>query len=133
MVLPWRYNYGATGVHCIQIGSAVNIHGRSMDYIGDHAPSLRHESEFSERPSCGGRMHRSSSLCRKCHYEQAREVQPVDKDRRERFELALGAGWTVEELYGNGEKYDPDKAKDRLPSRQAIVNRMIENWFNTEQ
>ena len=91
--------------------------------VGDHAPAQRHESEFRECPSCGGRMHRSASLCKACHYEHAAKGREVSKGRRRRFDAALALGWTLEDIYSfdSSEEYDPEK--DKLPSWGEIIAR----------
>ena len=97
--------------------------------VGDHAPAQRYDSEFDECPECGERMHKSAKLCQACHVKQPRTIKSVDQERRERFDLALAAGWTLDDIFGfdPDEEYDP--SRDKLPTREQIVKRMIKNWF----
>ena len=112
------------------------IHGLTPgNMIGGFEPKQhrRYEWEFATCPSCGGRMHRDARLCQACWNKErstlSDEQRAERKERQERFDLALQAGWTLEDIYG----YDPDEpydpSKDKLPSRREIVKRMIENWY----
>ena len=74
-------------------------------------------------------MRRDAKLCKVCHDKQKTKPSGVSKERRERFELALQAGWTLEDIFGYDpdEEYDPDK--DKLPTMNEIVARLIKNWW----
>ena len=107
--------------------------------VGEYAPKRKHQrydGDFQECPLCGGQMHYSASLCHDCHVKQNGTFDRVvdrkeQRERQERFDLALQAGWKLEELYGG--TFDPNEPKkDKLPTRQEIVNRMIENWWKKE-
>ena len=89
----------------------------------------RYKGEFVECPECGGQMHRDAKLCWECHIKQLGQVKPIAQDRRERFDLALSAGWTLEDIYGYDpeEPYDPNK--DKLPTREQIMARLIKGWW----
>lgn len=104
--------------------------------IGEYEPKREHtryDGDFQECPGCGGQMHKTAKLCHDCHVKQNgtfdRIVDRTERqERQERFDMALVAGWTVEELYGG--EYDPgNPQKDKLPTREEIVARMIKNWF----
>jgi len=105
----------------------MSIRGLTPGYmIGERGPRKRWASEFTECPACGGRMHRTAELCQDCHEEHANTFGPIDleskKERDERFRLAEQAGWTVQELLELARQ-------DKLPTREQIVKRMINNWF----
>lgn len=96
--------------------------------IGAHEPKRnykRYPGSFVECPSCGGQMRRMAKLCHDCHVDQNGTFDPIERadvqDRRERFDLALAAGWTLEDIYG----YDPNEVynpqKDKLPTREQII------------
>ena len=105
-----------------------SIHAFQMgDFVGEQRPRSLYPGEVDECPECGGQKMRKAKVCKKCHTLQVAERR-VDPDRRERFELALLAGWTLEDIYGfdPSEEYDPER--DKLPSRREIVARMIKNW-----
>lgn len=89
----------------------------------------RYKSEYGECPECGGGMRKGARRCHECHVKQAETVGSVAQDRRERFDLALAAGWTLEDIYG----YDPDEPydpnRDKLPTMEEIVARLIKQWW----
>lgn len=99
--------------------------------IGGFEPKRdrRYPGEFSTCPECGGQMHHQAKLCQVCYMKAKTKGRQVSKERRERFEMALRAGWTLEDIYGydSSEEYDP--TKDKLPTREEIVKRMISNWY----
>jgi len=79
-------------------------------------------------------MHKTAKLCHECHVKQNGTYAPIvdraeQRERQERLDLALTAGWTLEDIFGfdPDEEYDP--SRDKLPTREQIVKRMIKNWF----
>ena len=112
------------------------IHGATPgNMIGAFEPERRrrYDSEFSTCPECGSRMHHTAKLCKTCHYREMSKPKGVSQERRERFDMALAAGWTLEELYKYDLEGEYDPTRDKLPSRQEIVDRMITNWWGMSE
>jgi len=108
----------------------MGIIGHKPGYmIGAFEPqhTRRSKGEFKTCPGCGGRMHHSAQLCHECRAKNNGTYDPIERedaaDRRARFDAALAAGWTLEELYSYDGEYTP--GMDKLPTWEQIAARDI--------
>jgi len=109
------------------------IQARSM---GDFAIDAR--DGYRVCPRCGGLKSLQGDVCQRCkrqetaaqkaEQEEAERLR-IRRERAPRFEAALRAGWTLEELYR--EREGPDD--DPLPTWEQILARapdvVIRQWW----
>ena len=110
----------------------VNTIGDMISPFDTKSRRNTYKGQYATCPRCGAQMRATAKLCYQCHLAEKRAVDPLvieeRQERQERFDLALLAGWMLEELYGG--TFDPgNPQEDKLPTMNEIMGRLIKNWW----
>ena len=102
----------------------IQVHTFQSGFVNAQEPSWNHTDTC---PSCGGIKNNSARTCISCSPRRKVRRSGDARDRHHRWNAALLAGWTHEELVG----MRPD-----VPTWDKIIERcpevVIKTWWNHE-